>query len=152
MHTHLISTNFYLAPKSVTISTNYLQIHHNPLFFAIASILLLSSLFTASDLLAVPPQNGIGYKETVQPGSRAFSIHDIDQNGLLSREEYRHFVEQIEIRRKATGHPMRRYSPPFRFEEVDSNEDGYITEDEMISALNKRLQKHRRYRYRGGQF
>lgn len=129
-----------------------MKTHHNPLLFAIASTLLLSSHFTATDLLAAPPQNGLGSKIMVQPGSRAYSIHDIDQSGSLSREEYRNFVVQIEIRRQATGRPMRRYSPPLRFEEIDSNDDGNITEDEMTSTLNERLKMHRRYRYRGGRW
>lgn len=127
-----------------------MKTHPTSLLFAIASILLLSSPFIVSDLLAAPPQNGLGSNKMVHPGSRAFSIHDIDQNGSLSREEYSQLVEQIEIRRKATGRPMHRYSPSLRFEEIDGNGDDYITEDEMISALNKRLKKHRRYRYRGG--
>jgi hypothetical protein len=47
---------------------------------------------------------------------------------------------------------MRRYSPPLRFEEIDSNDDGNITEDEMTSTFNERLKMHRRYRYRGGRW
>jgi hypothetical protein len=122
--------------------------HHNPLLFIVVSALLLSSPFKVTDLLAAPSQNGLGSEIMIQPGSRVFSIHDVDKNGSLSREEYHYFVEQIEILHRTTGRPMRRYSQPLRFEEIDSNDDGYLTEDEMISALNKRLKKHRRYRYR----
>jgi Ca2+-binding EF-hand superfamily protein len=126
--------------------------HHDPLLFIVVSALLLSSPFKVTDLLAAPSQNSLGSETMVQPGSRVFSVHDIDKNGSISREEYRHFVEQIEIRQRATGRPMRRYSQPLRFEVIDSNDNGYLTEDEMISALNKRLKKHRRYRYRGGRW
>ncbi len=129
-----------------------MKTYNTLLVFTIASALLLSSLFKASDLLAVPPQNGLYPKNIVQHGPRVFSVHDIDQNGSLNREEYQQFIEQIEIWHEATGHPMRRSSPPLRFEVIDTNDDGYLTEDEMISTLNKRLQKQRRYRYRGGRY
>ncbi len=103
------------------------------------------------DLQAASQKNASSPPVTPQPGSHAFSIHDTDLNGSLSREEYDHFVEQIEIRRKATGRPMRRLSTLLSFEDIDNNNDGLITEDEMTRALNRRLQKHRRYRYRGKQ-
>ena len=126
-----------------------MKTHHRRIFFTLTLVLLLSIFFI--DVMAAPSENSPESNKNVLPCSRAFSIYDIDRDGSLSRDEYRQFVEQIEIRRNATGRPMRRYSPPLLFEEIDSNKDEYLTEDEMISALNKRLRKHRRYRYRGNQ-
>jgi EF-hand domain pair len=123
----------------------------NPPFLVIASALLLSGSMTITVLAAAPTPDDTGARQTARPGAPAFSIHDIDQDGYLSRAEYRHLIEQIENRRRATGRPMRRYLPFLRFEEVDRDDDGFITEDEMIASLKKRLQMHRRYRYRGGQ-
>jgi EF-hand domain pair len=82
-------------------------------------------------------------------GQYIFSIHDIDKSGTLSEVEYQQLLEHVERHRKLTGRPMRRFSPTLKFKEIDINKDGYISEDEMISALNKRLQEHRRYRYKG---
>ncbi|MCB1870054.1 MAG: hypothetical protein KDI43_16455 [Gammaproteobacteria bacterium] len=118
--------------------------------FTVASMLFLSGFFGITDLPAEQPKNDLNSRKAVQPGSYVFSIHDTDQNGLLSREEYYIFIQQIELRRQANGRNRRHYPPPLRFEEIDSDEDGYLTEDEMISSLNKRLKRHRRYRYQGG--
>jgi len=123
-----------------------MKTHHSRPLFTIALFFLLPGFFI--DLVAAPPQNIPDSNKNILPCSRVFSIYDIDRNGSLSREEYHQFVAQIEIKRKSTGRPMRRYSPPLRFEEIDSNNDEYLTEDEMISALNKRLRKHRHYRFR----
>ena len=80
---------------------------------------------------------------------RAFSVHDADGDGLLSRDEYRKFVQHVQARHEATGRPMNRVWPPLRFEVIDRNGNGFITEDELISALNLRLRQHRRERWRG---
>ncbi|MCB1753261.1 MAG: hypothetical protein KDI74_16210 [Gammaproteobacteria bacterium] len=120
------------------------------LLFTSALMLILSSIVGTTDLLAEPPKRDLNSKYRVQPGSHTFSIHDIDRNGTLSREEYRIFVEKIELRRQASGRDRRDYPAPLRFEEIDGNEDEQLSEDEMISTLNKRLQRHRRYRYQGG--
>ena len=127
-----------------------MKMHQKALLFTSASMLFLSSVFGTTDILAEQPKSDRDSRNRVQPGSHTFSIHDMDKNGTLSREEYRVFVEKIELRRQASGRDRRDYPTPLRFEEIDSNEDGQLTEDEMISALNKRLQRHRRYRYQGG--
>lgn len=128
-----------------------MNIHHNLLLFTIASALLLLSPKTTA-LQAEPQGDDSEQKKMLQPCSYVFSIHDIDKSGSLSKEEYQYFVEQIESRRKSTGRPMRRYSPALSFEEIDRNNDGYISEDELITALNKRIHKHKRYRQRGGRW
>lgn len=147
--TNLISwKNTWDRPRN----SGSMKIDHNPLGFAIAIAALLSGSCNAGELLAESLQKSTGSKENIQPVTRTFSIHDIDQDGLLNREEYRLFQEHIENRRKTTGHLQRGFSPPPRFEDIDDNGDGSITEDEMISVLNKRLRKHRRYRHQGGRW
>jgi EF-hand domain pair len=123
-----------------------MKTYSNQFMLTITSVVLLSSFFNATDLMARPPQNKPESKKTTLPCPRIFSIHDADQNGSLNREEYRQFVEKIKARRETTGRPMRRFSTTLRFEDIDSNNDGHLSEDEMISVLNKRLKKHRRYR------
>lgn len=123
---------------------------HNPSGITVAIVLLLAVSWTAGDLWAEPSQNSTGSKENNSPRARIFSVHDIDQDGLLSREEYRRLQAHIENRRKTSGRPMHGFSPPPRFEDIDNNDDGVITEDEMISVLNQRLRKHRRYRNQEG--
>lgn len=129
---------------------NMNTIHHR-LLCAAVSALLLSGAFAATGLQAAPVQTGTDAQQTASSGPCVFSTHDIDRDGALSKEEYHRLIEHIENRQKTTGRPMRRFLPPLRFEQIDGNDDGMITEDEMIIALNARLHKHRRYRYRGGQ-
>ena len=129
-----------------------MKLHHNPLLLNTATALIMSSTFYFDVLLAEPLQDGISSKQMVEPRPQPFSMHDIDKDGFLSRDEYRLFVEHIDHHRQTTGRPIPRFSSPLRFENIDSNGDGRITEDEMTSALNKRLQKHRRYRYHGGRW
>lgn len=120
---------------------------------AVAAILFLSCLFGIEYLPAEQTKRDLDSIRTAQPGSHPFSIHDTDKNGLLNREEYRIFVEHFELRRRANGQTRHRYPPPLSFEEIDTDEDGYLTEDEVISSVNKRLQRHRRFRrYQGGQW
>lgn len=84
--------------------------------------------------------------------ARPFSIHDQDRDGRLSRDEYRLFLERTEQRREAGAQRGRNQRPTLRFDEIDSNGDGYLDEAEMVSALNKRLERHRQRRNRGGRW
>ncbi len=77
-----------------------------------------------------------------------FSIHDLDEDGRLSREEYRSLVEHRESYCKSENHSCR---PSLDFELIDIDKNEYISEEEMAVALNNHLRKHRRNRYRGGQ-
>jgi hypothetical protein len=129
-----------------------MKIDQNPWLSAITSLLLLSSSFQVTDLLAEPPPDVVGSNQLVHPGSSAFSIHDTDQNGSLSRKEYIHFIAQIETRHEVAQCPVRHYSPPLSFDEIDSNGDESLTRSELISALNTRLQRHRLNRYKGGRW
>lgn len=89
--------------------------------------------------------------EATQTRIAIFTIHDSNKDGYLSKTEYDEFVTQRDYKRRKSGRPMRRFSIPLEFNEIDSNHDQLINEEEMIDALNKRLRKHRRYRQQGGQ-
>ncbi|MCW9012728.1 MAG: EF-hand domain-containing protein [Gammaproteobacteria bacterium] len=124
---------------------------HRSLFIQILTLLLMfSDTVIADDVVTSMPQEKYKNRAINKSEFRAFSIYDTDNNGFLSREEYRHFVEKMENRRKSSGRPMRRFSNLLEFDEIDLNKDNQLTEGEMIEALNKRLRKHRHYRYRGG--
>ena len=79
-----------------------------------------------------------------------FSIHDTNHDGLRDKFEYQQFISHRKRRNDDSSKPHRRRSSRFEFEEIDADGDGYITEDEIIVALNRRLRKQRRYRAREG--
>ncbi len=81
--------------------------------------------------------------------SRVFSVHDTNQDGALSRDEYSDLADKLDRRQQAKKGPKRRSSLPASFEEIDTDGDGYINEDELVDTLNKRLRKHRRHRSHG---
>ncbi len=124
--------------------------YQNLLLITFTPFMLLLS-YKPIILLAASPESEF-IKKNNQPCPYVFSIYDIDKSGSLNREEYRYFIEKMESQRKKTGRPMRRYLPSLQFEEIDINKDGYITEDEMIIALNKRLHRHRRNHQRRGRW
>lgn len=119
-------------------------------FLSTGSLLLLLSLFNSGNLWAETAVAKLDPNKRPQSDSPAFSIHDTDKNGSLNREEYRRFVSQAERRRKYSQISASRYSTLLKFEEIDTNADGHITEDELLDTLNRHLRQHRRYRYRGG--
>jgi Ca2+-binding EF-hand superfamily protein len=124
---------------------------HNLILLTLISSLLLHDTCEAAELTTGPISKCLAAPKVVEARTQVFSVHDTDQDGVLSRDEYEHFIGQLEIRRKAGRHPMRGYLPSLNFHEIDRNTDGFITEDEMLSTLSGRLKKHRRYRYRGSQ-
>jgi len=77
-----------------------------------------------------------------------FSIHDTNHDGLLDKYEYQQFIPHRKRRNDDLSKPHRRRSSRFEFEEIDADGDGYITEDEIIVVLNRRLRKQRRFRAR----
>lgn len=122
-----------------------MKVHQQHYLLIFTSLLLLSNIIntdsTATEVYDAGPKN------RVVPALGAFSIHDKDQNGSLSRDEYDDFLTKIEDRRKETGRPMHRFSSLLRFEDIDTNNDEGLTEDEILAALNNRLRKNRRYRF-----
>ena len=119
-------------------------------FLSTKSLLILITLFNSANLWAEPATGRFDSNKFPQSDRPAFSIHDTDKNGSLNREEYHRFVSQTERRRKSSQIPVSRYSTLLKFEEIDLNADGHITEDELLDTLNRHLRHHRRYRYRGG--
>ena len=119
-------------------------------FLSTGSLLILITLFNSANLWAETASDRFDSNRLPQSNNPAFSIHDIDKNGSLSREEYHHFVSRTKKRRKSSRTSTTRYSALLKFEEIDVNADGDITEDELLDTLNRHLRQHRRYRYRGG--
>ncbi|RDH81281.1 MAG: hypothetical protein DIZ80_14340 [endosymbiont of Galathealinum brachiosum] len=128
-----------------------MNIHFYQCLMIISIISLISCSVHKVEQQVLAKNNDPVSTKKMKRGERAFSIYDVDKNGLLSRDEYYYFEKHIEDKVKLARGKKKQSLPLLRFEEVDSDKDGFINEDEMISALNLRLQKHRRYRYRGGQ-
>lgn len=97
--------------------------------------LTLVLLALALPLSAAGPGSGQG-----RP--RAFSVHDVDGDGYLSRDEYAALRLHCQERQGGRG---RRGCDPARllaFEVLDGDRDGRIDEDELLDAIGRR--------YRGG--
>ena len=96
------------------------------LLFA-ALTLSLSATATSSDDTqgALPPQ---------------FSVHDTGGDGYLSREEYEVFYREFDERHRKAGRPAHRMLRIMSFELIDTDRDGRVSLDEMVSALRERRQ------------
>jgi len=71
-----------------------------------------------------------------------WSIHDIDGDGYLGREEY---GVLLELRRgRHARHRGIAPQPAPAFAEVDRNGDGFIDEDELTDALEHTMHRYRR--------
>lgn len=69
---------------------------------------------------------------------KVFSIHDLDKDGYLSKNEYQAFIEKKSRRNRQNKRQKSRTVKPFSFEEIDLNTDGKISLDEMILTISKR--------------
>ncbi len=98
-------------------------------------------LYTALMSLLLTPQAAIADKQPV------FSIYDTDHNGYLSRAEYAMFSEKMHRHRRSSNRPCPEI---LEFSHVDHDQDGQISESELLASLNKGLQKRRRYRFKNG--
>jgi hypothetical protein len=101
----------------------------------------VSGMFYSSGMAATPAKVQLS-------DHRVFSVHDQNRDGFLDQKEYEHFYMMAQHRESSRRSD--RHMPLYIFEEIDHNRDGLIDEEEMTSAMNVRLRKHRRYRYRGG--
>lgn len=86
-------------------------------------------------LLAAPPAGAL---DPAIP--QTYSVHDLDRDGYLSREEYAALRARHQARRDHAGPPQR--APLLDFDALDSNRDDRISEEELLETLRRR--------YRGG--
>lgn len=89
-----------------------------PLLISIVALALSASLPTTA-----------GGEDAPRPPT--FSVHDLDRDGYLSREEYAALQAECAQRR---GHRCRLLA----FEVLDTNRDGRIAEDELLHHLGHR--------------
>ena len=85
-------------------------------------------------------------------GSQRFSIHDLNHDGLLDRYEYELLLEHRKQHRAGKPYHGRRAASDVKFEDIDGDADGYISEDELIKMLNQKLRSQRRFRAREGRW
>ena len=82
---------------------------------------------------------------SLQAESPPYSIHDLNQDGYLDRDEYAAFLSHFWAHRAQNGQRLPR-RPPLEFQEIDLDHDGLISEREMGQALERRRQ-HRQWRH-----
>lgn len=76
---------------------------------------------------------------------QTFSVHDLDRDGSLSREEYAALRTRCQDWRGGPGRAGSARCNPARlldFDALDADHDGRISEDELVETLGRR--------YRGG--
>ena len=71
-----------------------------------------------------------------------FSVHDLNRDGYLDRQEYATFLSRFWAHQARAAHG-RGPPPPMRFEEIDLNGNGLIDEQEMTWRLERRRQGRR---------
>jgi hypothetical protein len=75
------------------------------------------------------------------PVTRPFSVHDLNRDGYLDREEYRQLRELRRMRHERHGRGAPQPAPAF--DDIDKDADDLIGEEELTDAL-----RHKMYRYR----
>lgn len=96
-------------------------------------LLLLTLLALAAPLRAAAPHRA---------APPAFSVHDLDRDGYLSREEYAALRARCQDSRGRVGRPRCDPARLLDFDMLDADHDGRIGEDELVETLRRR--------YRGG--
>lgn len=92
---------------------------------------LLGGLLSAAN--AEPPEG---------KGRQPFSVHDSNQDGFLDEQEYYCLRKAIVARRG----PGRRGPPLLRFDQLDLDGNGLISESELVEGVGQ----GRQYRWYGG--
>lgn len=70
---------------------------------------------------------------------QAFSVHDQDRDGYLSRAEYAALNAHCRKRRDAKGRPLCNATHLLEFDDLDRNRDDRIGEDELLETLGRRF-------------
>jgi len=73
-------------------------------------------------------------------GRQPFSVHDTNHDGFLDEQEYYHLRKAIIARRG----PGRRGPPLLRFDQLDLDGNGLISESELVEGVGHGRQ-HRRH-------
>lgn len=71
-----------------------------------------------------------------RPAPQAFSVHDLDKDGYLSREEYANLQARCKERLDSQGRPR---CVLIDFDAMDSDHDGHISEEELVEILGRRF-------------
>ena len=75
-------------------------------------------------------------------GRQPFSVHDTNHDGFLDEQEYYNVRKAIIARRG----PGRRGPPLLRFDQLDQDGSGLISESELVEGMGH----GRQYRWHGG--
>jgi len=89
----------------------------------------LIAIFSA--LLCLPVPNGHAHPPP-------FSVHDLDQDGYVSRQEFEAFRAKRHAERVAEGRRLRNAPRMLEFEDIDTDDNGQIDEMEMLEAIERR--------------
>lgn len=83
-------------------------------------------------LLALPmPGQAAGPNH---PVPQTFSVHDLDKDGYLSREEYANLQARCKQRLDSQGRPR---CVLIDFDALDTDRDGRIGEEELLHAISR---------------
>lgn len=109
------------------------MINSSKTFFFSALIALLSCTY------AVHAQMSAGAPQRANP----FAAFDRDGNGMISEQEFNEFRAQRRKARAEQGRMMRGVADAPSFSQIDSNQDGLLSREELMTARQAHMQKRR---------
>ncbi|MCU7931310.1 MAG: hypothetical protein KZQ90_10950 [Candidatus Thiodiazotropha sp. (ex Codakia rugifera)] len=77
------------------------------------------------------------------PGPIPFETFDVDGNGSISRQEFETVHAQRRSARINQGGPMRGLATSPKFQYFDSNDDGQLSQKELLSGQHNRMMMNR---------